>query len=812
MLSIDKETFKKDYRQKFIEIHGKDLDEGTDYNKYEALGSLVRDYVAKMWIDTNKKYKENSKKQVYYFSMEFLLGRLLGSNLLNLGIRDICKSALDDLGIDLDKLENLEEDQGLGNGGLGRLAACFLDSMASLSIPGHGCGIRYKYGFFNQKIINDSQVEVPDDWLKKGNIWEIKKNDKARVVKFGGDIRVDYTDGNLKFNHINYDAILAVPYDMPIVGYKNNVVNTLRLWSAEPLSNEFDFSSFNRGDFRKAMEYRDSVESISQILYPDDSFYEGKVLRLKQQYFFVSAGLQSIIHHFKSAQGNMKELDEKIAIHINDTHPTLAIPELMRILIDEEGFGWDTAWRMTNNIMSYTNHTIMAEALEKWPIEMFKKLLPRIFMIVQEIDKRFCDELKNKYVGQWDKIRKMAIIDNGYIKMAHLAIVGSHSVNGVAKLHTEILKKQEMSDFYYCYPNKFNNKTNGITHRRWLISANPKLTMFLKEKIGDSFITHPTDMINFEKFADNVEAQNRLRDIKLENKRKLADLIYRDKGINIDINSIFDIQIKRIHAYKRQTLNCLRIMDLYNRLIENPNLDIVPRTFIFAGKSAPGYYLAKDIITLINMVADKINNDDRVNKKIKVIFMENYRVSLAEVIIPAADLSEQISTTTKEASGTSNMKFMMNGAVTIATLDGANVEIKDEVGDENIVIFGLTEKQVLNLYKTGGYSSQNIINNDIRLKRIINSLVDGTYCKDKNKFKSIYENLVTYNDEFFVIKDFYSYLDAQEKIDRLYRNKSKWQRMCAVNIAHSGIFSSDRTIREYATGIWGSKCLYKNLE
>ncbi|MBV4426275.1 glycogen/starch/alpha-glucan phosphorylase [Clostridium tyrobutyricum] len=812
MLSIDKETFKKDYRQKFIEIHGKDLDEGTDYNKYEALGSLVRDYVAKMWIDTNKKYKENSKKQVYYFSMEFLLGRLLGSNLLNLGIRDTCKAALDDLGIDLDKLENLEEDQGLGNGGLGRLAACFLDSMASLSIPGHGCGIRYKYGFFSQKIINDSQVEVPDDWLKRGNIWEIKKTDKARVVKFGGDVRVDYTDGNLKFNHTNYDAVLAVPYDMPIVGYKNNVVNTLRLWSAEPLSNEFDFSSFNRGDFKKAMEYRDSVESISQILYPDDSFYEGKVLRLKQQYFFVSAGLQSIIHHFKSAQGNMKELDEKIAVHINDTHPTLAIPELMRILIDEEGFGWDTSWRMTNNIMSYTNHTIMAEALEKWPIEMFKKLLPRIFMIVQEIDKRFCSELKNKYVGQWDKVRKMAIIDNGYIKMAHLAIVGSHSVNGVAKLHTEILKKQEMSDFYYCYPNKFNNKTNGITHRRWLISANPKLTMFLKEKIGDSFITHPTDMINFEKFAHNIEVQNRLRDIKLENKRKLADLIYKDKGINIDISSIFDVQIKRIHAYKRQILNCLRIMDLYNRLIENPNLDIVPRTFIFAGKSAPGYYLAKDIITLINMVADKINNDDRVNKKIKVIFMENYRVSLAEVIIPAADVSEQISTTTKEASGTSNMKFMMNGAVTIATLDGANVEIRDEVGDENIVIFGLTEKQVLNLYKTGGYVSQNIINNDVRLKKIINSLVDGTYCKDKNKFKSIYENLVTYNDEFFVIKDFYSYLEAQEKIDRLYRDKSKWQRMCAVNIAHSGIFSSDRTIREYATGIWGSKCLYKNLE
>ncbi|WP_446898092.1 glycogen/starch/alpha-glucan phosphorylase [Clostridium sp. LBM24168] len=810
MLNIDKKTFKRDYREKFMEIHGKELEEGTDYNKYEALGSLVRDYVTKMWIETNNTYKKTNKKQVYYFSIEFLLGRLLGSNLLNLGIRNMCKEALGEMGINLENLEELEEDQGLGNGGLGRLAACFLDSMASLSIPGHGCGIRYKYGFFDQKIINNSQVEVPDEWLKNGNIWEIKKPDKSRVVKFGGDVKVEYIDGNLKFQHVNYETVLAVPYDIPIVGYDNNVVNTLRLWSAEPLSNEFDFSSFNRGDFRKAMEYKDSVESISQILYPDDSFYEGKLLRLKQQYFFVSAGLQSIMHHFKSSGGNLKELDEKIAVHINDTHPTLAIPELMRILIDEEGFGWDDSWRMTHNIMSYTNHTIMAEALEKWPVDMFKKLLPRIFMIVQEMDRRFCEDLKIKYPGQWDKIRRMAIIDGGHVKMAHLAIVGSHSVNGVAKLHTEILKKQEMADFYYYYPDRFNNKTNGITHRRWLMNANPKLTSLLKESIGDSFVMHPTDMEKFEKLAEDENVQRKLAEIKLSNKKNLANYIYENQGIKIDINSMFDIQIKRIHAYKRQILNCLRIMDLYNRLIEDPDLDIVPRTFIFAGKSAPAYHLAKDIITLINVVANKINNDDRVNKKIKVVFMENYSVSLAEIIIPAADLSEQISTTTKEASGTSNMKFMMNGAVTIATLDGANVEIRDEVGDDNIIIFGLTEREVLNYYKNGGYSSREIINGDARVRRIVNSLIDATYSRDE--FRSIYENLVTYNDEFFVLKDFYSYLEAQEKVDKLYRDSSKWQKMCIINIAHSGIFSSDRTIREYATGIWGSKCLYKNLQ
>ena len=559
------------------------------------------------------------------------------------------------------------------------------------------------------------------------------------------------------------------------------------------------------------MAYKNSVESISLVLYPDDSFYEGKMLRLKQQYFFVSAGIQSIIRHFKKCGGNIKELDEKIAIHINDTHPTLAIPELMRILVDQEELSWEEAWRITQNTISYTNHTILAEALEKWPTDMFKSLLPRIYMIVDEINERYCQELWNKYTGQWDKISRMAIISDGYVKMANLAIVGSHSVNGVAKLHTEILKKREMADFYYLYPSKFNNKTNGITHRRWLLKCNPELTNLLKETIGDSFIRHPMDLDKFKNHLDDVNVLSRLKEIKQNNKIKLAEEIYKTEGIKVDINSIFDVQVKRIHGYKRQTLNCLRIMDLYNQLLENPNLDIVPRTIIFAGKAAPGYYLAKNTIELICSIAEKVNNDPRVNDKLKVVMMENYRVSLAEKIIPAADLSEQISTTTKEASGTSNMKFMMNGAVTIATLDGANIEIKDEVGEDNIVIFGLNADEVLNYHKTGGYSAWDIYNNNPRVKAVINDLVSGRYNSDKDKFSKIYANLLSYNDEFFVLKDFDAYLEAQKKIDLIYRDSKRWQRICGVNIAHSGIFSSDRTIKEYATGIWDSKVLYKNL-
>ena len=613
MLSIDKNSFKRDYNNKFVQLHGKELKEGNNQQKYEALGSLVRDYVISTWMETNKKYNQTGEKQVYYFSMEFLLGRLLGDFLLNLGIRDICKEALRELNIDLEEIENLEHDQGLGNGGLGRLAACFLDSMASLNIAGHGCGIRYKYGFFEQKIVDCQQVEASDNWLREGNVWEIKKQDKAEIVKFGGTILTDYVNNKLTFTHVNYEPVLAVPYDTPVVGYENEVVNTLRLWSAEPVSNEFDFSSFSRGDFLKAISYKKSVEAISLVLYPEDSFYEGKMLRLKQQYFFVSAGIQSIVRHYKKHNGDIQLLDEKIAIHINDTHPTLAIPELMRILLDEEGLSWENAWRITQNTISYTNHTILAEALEKWPIDMFKGLLPRIYMIIEEINERYCEELWNKYVGQWDKISRMSIIGDGYVRMANLAIVGSHSVNGVAKLHTEILKKKEMSDFYYLYPSKFNNKTNGITHRRWLLRSNPKLTQLLIDTIGESFIKHPTDLENFANHLDDKTVLKRLEEIKKENKERLANEIYRSKKISIDTNSIFDVQIKRIHAYKRQTLNCLRIMDLYNKLVENPNLDIIPRTFIFAGKAAPGYYLAKNTIELICRVAETINNDKRVN-------------------------------------------------------------------------------------------------------------------------------------------------------------------------------------------------------
>ena len=811
MISIDKKAFKEAYINKFLELHGIDLREGSNKQKYEALAGLIRDYVSRKWLRSNKRNNKSGQKQVYYFSMEFLVGRLLGDALLNLGIRDICKDALHELNIDLDDLETLEHDQGLGNGGLGRLAACFLDSMASLNIPGNGCGIRYKYGFFEQKIVEGKQVEVSDDWLKEGNAWETRRINKSEIVKFGGEVKVDYINNKLTFTHINYEPVLAVPYDTPVVGYENDVVNTLRLWSAEAVSNEFDYSSFSRGDFLKAIEYKNSVESISQVLYPEDSFYKGKILRLKQQYFFVSAGVQSIVRHFKKYNGNLEEMDEKVAIHINDTHPTLAIPELMRILVDEEGLDWNVAWRVTTNTISYTNHTILAEALEKWPIEMFKSLLPRIYMIVEEINRRYCEELWNKFQGQWQKISDMSIIANGQIRMAHLAIVGSHSVNGVAKLHTEILKKKEMSNFYYLYPNRFNNKTNGITHRRWLIKSNPGLTSLLKDTIGDSFIKHPTDLCEFEKFLDDKSILDRLRNIKLNNKKKLAETILKNQHIEVDPNSIFDVQVKRIHAYKRQVLNCLRIMDLYNSLIENPQLKIEPRTFIFAGKAAPGYYLAKNTIELINAISKTINNDPRVNDKIKVVFLENYNVSLAEEIIPGTDLSEQISTTTKEASGTSNMKFMMNGAVTIATLDGANIEIKDEVGNDNIVIFGLTADEVLNYYKNGGYNSVNLYNNNPRIKRVVDDLISGKYHSDKDRFRSIYDNLLTFNDEFFVLEDFDAYIKAQDKVDVLYKDIYKWQKICGKNIAHSGIFSSDRTIEQYATGIWGSEVIYKNL-
>ncbi|WHH61483.1 glycogen/starch/alpha-glucan phosphorylase [Petroclostridium sp. X23] len=798
----NKETFKEAFIEKLATVHGTTLDLATDMEKYTALGNLIRDYITQKWIETNNQYMKNNQKEMYYFSLEFLLGKLLGSNLLNLGIADACKEVLQELDIDLDMIENMESDAGLGNGGLGRLAACFLDSLASLQLPGHGCGIRYKYGLFEQKIVDGYQVELPDNWLKFGNVWEIRKPDKAVEVKFGGNIRTEISDGDMVFIHENYDSVLAVPYDTPIVGYENNTVNTLRLWSAEPSTKDFDFSSFSRGDYMKAVEYKYSVEAISQVLYPDDSNFENKILRLKQQYFFVSAGLQSIIRRYKKKHKNFFSFADRIGIHINDTHPVLAIPELMRILMDEEGLGWDEAWRITTSTISYTNHTIMSEALEKWPVDAFKSLLPRIFMIINEINERFCKEAWNRYAGDWDRIHHMAIIADGYVKMAHLAIVGSYSINGVAKLHTKILRKEVMKDFYEFFPYKFNNKTNGITHRRWLLKANPSLASLITDTIGPSWVQHPHDLIKLTRYADDASVLEKLYKIKMENKQLLSSLIKNKYDITLDTASIFDVQVKRIHAYKRQLLNVFHIMDLYNRLRENPDLDIAPRTFIFGGKAAPGYYIAKLSIKLINTLASIINNDKTIKDKIKVVFLENYNVSLAEKIFPASDVSEQISTASKEASGTGNMKFMMNGAITIGTMDGANIEITEEVGNENIFILGLTSDEVLNFYRYGGYNAWDIYNSDARVKMILNQMINGFLPDEKEQFRNIFNYLLYNNDEYFVLKDFASYVDTQNRLEQKFKNKNKWYKMSANNIAHSGKFSSDGTIHEYAVGIW----------
>jgi starch phosphorylase len=747
---IDKESIKKDFKKKLTSMFAEDIADSTPLHRYQALGELVKEYASSNWLKTRKQYTEKKEKQVYYFSMEFLIGRLLMSNLINLGIKDECEKALKELGIDLKELEEIEVDAGLGNGGLGRLAACFLDSMASLGIPGNGCGIRYNYGLFEQKIVDGYQVEIPDNWLRDRNVWETRKEDKAVEVRFGGHVETSYENGRLSFIHKNYEPIIAVPYDMPVIGYHNNTVNTLRLWSAEPVGREFDFNSFSKGEYNKAVEYKSWVEAISQVLYPDDSREEGRILRLKQQYFFVSAGIQSIIRRFKKSGLPIQRFDEYVAIHINDTHPAVGVAELMRILVDEEELSWEEAWRITTNTMAYTNHTIMSEALEKWPIDMFRNILPRIYMIVEEINRRFVEELATRYPGDDQRIWDMAIIGNGNIRMAHLAIVGSHSVNGVAKLHTEILKKQELSNFYHYYPNKFNNKTNGITHRRWLIQANPRLASVVSSAIGNKWIYVPTDLRRLMGFSKDPSFQKKVEQVKTANKIDFSNFVKEHYDVDIDPNSIFDVQVKRLHAYKRQLLNVFHILDLYYRLKENPDLDIVPRTFIFGAKASPSYYFAKQIIKLINTVADKINKDTSIKGKIKVVFVENYRVSLAEKIIPAADVSEQISTTTKEASGTGNMKFMMNGAVTIATLDGANIEIRDEVGDDNIVIFGMKDYEVLNYYKNGGYSAMDMYKNDMRLNRIINSLIDGTFDVSYNEFKLIYDSLLYQNDEFFI--------------------------------------------------------------
>lgn len=797
-MKISKEEFKKDFLTKLSQITIKCLENTSDLQRYQALGLLTRDYISKYWLQTKNETKSENKKEVYYFSIEFLTGKFLLNNLKNLGIYNEAKEALESIDIDVDKLSHLEKEQGLGNGGLGRLAACFLDSFASLNLAGHGVGIRYKFGLFNQKIVDGHQVEFPDKWLTNRNVWEVKKLDEAVEVKFGGEVNFTGNDNTLSFDYINYDSVLAIPYDTPIVGYHNNVVTNLRLWSAEAMKNDFDLSKFIH-----AFDTKNTVEAITQVLYPNDTFEEGKILRLKQSYFLVSAGLQDIVKKYKKTNRSLLDFTDYVAIQINDTHPALAIPELMRILMDEENFTWKAAWDITTKTFAYTNHTLLAEALETWPVDLMEKIVPRIFMIIKEINEKFCRKLWNDFdINDFDKISNMAIIGDGYVRMAHLAIEGSHSINGVAKLHTELLKNRALNDFYKIYPKKFNNKTNGITHRRWIINSNPKLTSLITKFIGEEWKNDTYLMEEILKFKDNSEFREELFDIKLENKKKLAEYIMEKQNIEIDPNSIFDIHAKRLHEYKRQTLNILHIMVLYNELKRNPNLDIEKRTFIFAAKAAPGYYMAKQIIKLINTVAEVINNDKSINDKIKVIFLENYSVTIAEMIIPACDVSEQISTASKEASGTGNMKFMMNGAITIGTLDGANVEIHDLVGDDNMVIFGLNKDEVYEYYENNKYSAYDYYNNDIRIKEMLDQLVNGFLPNGFDEYKIIFDSLLAYNDPYFVLKDFESYALAQEKVNDFYKNKEKWIDMMIENIAYSGHFSSDNTIKKYANEIW----------
>ncbi|MEG0135402.1 MAG: glycogen/starch/alpha-glucan phosphorylase [Cetobacterium sp.] len=808
-MNISKNKFKEDYIKRLTFTFAQNPDDATLMHKYLALGKLIKDYVSEPWAKTNDAYAKKQVKQMYYFSMEFLLGRLLNTYLLNLNIRDIAKEALRELGIDLDELLELEPDPALGNGGLGRLAACFMDSLATLNFPGHGCGIRFKHGLFNQKIENGYQKEILNNWLNEDFIWEIKKPDKSVSVLFGGNVElVNSIDGITPVYH-GADKILAVPYDIPIVGADNETVNTLRLFSAELPEEDIDLSGLQKGGYQKFIDKKFQVESISQILYPDDSSPQGKLLRLRQEYFFVSAGLQTILKRYKKMGEPINRFSDFIAIHINDTHPAVAVAELMRLLLDEERLDWDTAWNITVQTMAYTNHTILAEALEKWPYDMFKKTLPRILMIVEEIDRRFCEEISRKYLENYHKIDAMKIIFDGQVRMANLAIVGSHSINGVAKLHTEILKNRELNDFYMFFPERFNNKTNGITHRRWLKNANPELYKLIIEKGGVECLKDTNKFVGFLKYVNDSKVLKALENIKLKNKEKVVAFVKKNYNLDISPFSIFDVQIKRLHAYKRQLLNIFHIIYLYNKIKENPELDIVPRTFFFGAKAAPSYSLAKNIIKLITSVANVINNDADIRNKLKVVFLENYGVSIAELIIPAGDVSEQISTASKEASGTGNMKFMMNGAVTLATLDGANVEIFDEVGEENIVIFGLTSEEVMKLEK-GGYNAWDIVNSSPDLQKIIKQLSDGTFCQNHEEFKEIIDHLLAHNDPYFVLKDFDAYVEAQYRINSLYEDKKRWLQVCLINIAHSGKFSSDNSIRKYAQSIWHIKEMAKN--
>ena len=807
MQTFDKETLKESIIYNMKNLYRKTIDEATPQQVYQAVAYAVKDVIIDQWIATHKAYDENDAKIVYYLSMEFLMGRALGNNMINIGAQKEIREVLAEMGFDLNTIEDQEPDPALGNGGLGSLAACFLDSLATLGYPAYGCGIRYHYGMFKQKIENGYQIEVPDEWLKNGYPFELRRAEYATEVKFGGYVKTVWENGRNKFIQEGYRSVMAIPYDMPIVGYGNNMVNTLRIWDAQPL-NSFSLQAFDKGDYQKAVEEENLAKNLVEVLYPNDNHYSGKELRLKQQYFFISASVQRAVAKYKETHSDIHKLPEKVIFQLNDTHPTVAIAELMRILLDVEGLEWDEAWDITTKCCAYTNHTIMSEALEKWPIELFSRLLPRIYQIVEEINRRFLIEVERRYPGNYEKVKKMAIIFDGQVKMAHLAIVAGFSVNGVARLHTEILKNQELRDFYEMMPEKFNNKTNGITQRRFLLHGNPELAAWVTDKIGSEWITDLSKIGKLKIYADDKKCQQEFMNIKYHNKLRLAKYIKEHNGIDVDPRSIFDVQVKRLHEYKRQLLNILHIMYLYNQLKDNPNMEMVPRTFIFGAKAAAGYQIAKKTIKLINSVANVINNDRSINGKIKVVFIEDYRVSNAELIFAAADVSEQISTASKEASGTGNMKFMLNGALTLGTMDGANVEIVEEVGQENAFIFGLSSDEVINYENNGGYNPVEIFNTDQEIRRVLMQLINGYFAPENPElFRDIYNSLLnTKNsskaDTYFILKDFRSYAEAQKRVEEAYKNEDWWARAALLNTASAGKFSSDRTIEEYVKDIW----------
>ena len=805
---FDKKTFKEQVKDSVRTLFRKKLSEASQQEVFQAVCYAVKDVIIDNWLASQEQFKKDDPKIVYYMSMEFLIGRTLGNNLINLGAYKDVREALDEMGFNINLIEDQERDPALGNGGLGRLAACFLDSLATLGYQAYGCGIRYHYGMFKQKIEDGYQVEVPDNWLKYGYPFELRRPEYAKIVRFGGYVRVEYDEKTRrnKFIQDGYQSVQAIPYDIPVVGYGNNLMDTLRVWDAEAI-NDFQLDSFNRGDYQKAVEQENLARNIVEVLYPNDNHYAGKELRLKQQYFFVSASVQEAIANYKRRHSDLHKFYEKVTFQLNDTHPTVAVAELMRILVDEEGMEWDEAWDITTKTVAYTNHTIMAEALEKWPIELFSRLLPRIYQIIEEINRRFSLQIQERYPNNQEKIAKMAIIYDGQVRMANLAIVAGYSVNGVARLHTEILEKRELHDFYEMYPEKFNNKTNGITQRRFMCHANPLLSDWITAHIGDEWITDLPQISKLKIYVDDPKAQHEFMNIKYQNKIRLARYIREHNGIDVDPRSIFDVQVKRLHEYKRQLMNILHVMYLYNQIKDHPEMDFYPRTFIFGAKAAAGYERAKLTIKLINNVADVINNDASIRGRLKVVFIEDYRVSNAELIFPAADVSEQISTASKEASGTSNMKFMLNGAPTLGTMDGANIEIVEEVGEENAFIFGLSCDQVMDYEKNGGYDPGFYFNNDPDIRRALMQLINGEYSNgDMELFRELYDSLLTSKysrpDQYFILADFKSYADAHRRVEEAYRDSSRWARMAMMNTACSGKFTSDRTIQQYVDEIW----------